>query len=762
MRSPCPPEELLGQFLAEELSPTTENDLESHLRDCNGCRDRWECLTADSESTPVLSAQSHPPLSSHFAQRLEESLRSALDDSDCGWDSAFPEIPGYDLLESIGRGGSSIVFRARDQKLQRIVAIKVLRERASRVDRERFNREAKALAALRHPNITRAHGAGETNDRLYLVLEFIPGGSLGRFIAGEPQPPRSAARLVRQLAGAMQAAHAAGFVHRDLKPSNILLDAHFGQGESSGLDRFVPKVTDLGIVKDLSRDDGFTGTRDCLGTPSYMAPEQVRGSTQNVDCRTDVYALGTVLYELLTGRPPFRAGSPLDTMLQVKHDEPVPPSRFHPHLPRDLETICLKCLEKDPARRYQSARLLAEDLDRLLLGRPIVARRIRWPSKLWRWSGRNPGWAAAAIASLTTLLTLAIGGPLVAQREHELREQALRQEHQAQLEHTRALEQFELAHRALEGTLTQVLHSARLQETLLDDVRASLIRGAIPYYEKFLQSDDADPSVRERQGRMLLQLASVHDKEQRPDKARDAYRRALQMLESVSGESMTTDAKASLATAHMEYGRFLQITDTDPVAAERHYRLALGLRNEVLAKLPQDAGVRDNVAIATSLLGTLYKVLPGRTGEAQTYLEQTIAIRDQLVVDFPARDDLRHYAAFAHINLGMLHRQLKNTDGEIREFQIASELERQVNKSSSVWLESPHSLAEVEGQLGVAFARNGEREPAMRHMAAAVRTAEALELSYPGVRKYTELRQRWQEALEFLHKHETLPPLLDW
>jgi serine/threonine protein kinase len=762
MRSPCPPKELLGQFLAEELSPNTEDDLESHLRDCDGCRDRLESLSADSESTPVLSAQIHPPLLSHFAQRLEESLRSALDDSDCEWDQAFPEILGYDLLESIGRGGSSIVFRARDQKLQRIVAIKVLRERASRVDRERFNREAKALAALRHPNITRAHGAGETGDHLYLVMEHISGGSLGRFIAGEPQPPRSAARLVRQLAGAMQAAHAAGFVHRDLKPSNILLDTHFGQGETSGLDRFVPKVTDLGIVKDLSRDDGFTRTRDCLGTPSYMAPEQVKGSTQSVDCRTDVYAIGAVLYELLTGRPPFRAGSPLDTMLQVKHDEPVPPSRFHPHLPRDLETICLKCLEKDPARRYQSARHLAEDLDRFLLGRPIVARRIGWPSKLWRWSGRNPGWAAAALASLTTLLTLAIGGPLVAQREHELREQALRQERQAQLEHTRAFEQFELAHRALEGTLTQVLRSARLQDAVLDDVRASLIRGAIPYYEKFLQSDNSDHLVRERQSRMLLQLASVHDKEQRPDKAREAYRRSLELLESLSSETVTPAAKASLATAHMEYGRFLEITDKDRVAAEHHYRVSLALRNELLAKLPQDAGVRDNVAIATSLLGTLYRVLPGRIGEAQTYLKQTIAIRDQLVADFPERDDLRHYAAFAHINLGMLYRQLKNSGGEIRELQIASELERQVNKSSSVWLESPYSLTEVEGQLGVAFARDGQREPAMRHMTAAVHTAEALELSFPGVKKYTELRQKWQEALEFLQDHEKLPPLVDW
>src|SRR5262249_38057314 len=158
------------------------------------------------------------------------------------------------------------------------VAIKILRDRASRVDCERFNREAQALAALRHPNITRAHGAGEANDRRYLVMEYISGGPLSRFIAERPQSARSSARFVWRLAGAMQAAHAAGFIHRDLKPSNVLMEEHFGQGESSGLDRYVPKVTDLGIVKNISRDDGFTHTRDYLGTPSYMAPEQVKGS----------------------------------------------------------------------------------------------------------------------------------------------------------------------------------------------------------------------------------------------------------------------------------------------------------------------------------------------------------------------------------------------------------------------------------------------------------------------------------------------------
>jgi eukaryotic-like serine/threonine-protein kinase len=760
MASPCPPKELLGQFLAEELPPKTEDSLESHLRGCCECRDRLEQLAADSDTTTVLSVPVHLPLSRDFAQRLETSLWNALNDEDCEWDRALPEIAGYELLEILGRGGSSTVFRARDHKLQRIVAIKVLRERASRIDRERFNREATALAALRHPNITRAYDVSETGDRLYLVMEYISGGSLGRFIAGEPQPPRAATHFVRQLAGAMQAAHAAGFVHRDLKPANILLEAHFGQGETSGLDCFIPKVTDLGIVKDLSRDDSFTRTRDCLGTPSYMAPEQVKGSNRGIDCRTDVYALGAVLYELLTGRPPFRAGSPLDTMLQVKHDEPVPPSRFHPHLPRDLETIGLKCLEKDPARRYQSAQLLADDLDRFLQGKPIVARRLGWPGKLGRWSRRNPGWAAAALISLAILLGLAIGGPLVARRERELREQAIEQERHTQRERARAREQFELAHQALDGTLRQVLNHARLQGSALDDVRAALIRGAIPYYEKFLENDDSDPTVRARQSRMLLELAAVHDKEKHHETARAAYRRALELLELLAGDASSTDTKATFATAHLEYGRFLEITDHDRTGAERHYRLALAMRNALLEQVPNDPSVRDNIAIVVSLLGTLLQKSPDRAAEARAFLEQATVIRDQLVVDFPQRDDLSHYAAFAHFNLASLHRELKNTSEEIRQFQMACDQERQVNKSSSVWLESPHTLSDFEGYLGTAYARDGRPEAAMPHLATAVQLAEALQLSYPGVAKYSELRQKWQEALEFLQRYETLPPLV--
>lgn len=755
MSLPCPPEELLDRFLAEQLSPAHEDELEKHLRACNDCRHRLDRLTTNSAITPSLSLSARPPLSADFSQRLEDSLLDATHEVG-GWLPEPPEIPDYEMLDVIGRGGSGVVYRARDRKLHHTVAIKILRSRATTVDRERFQREATTLAALRHQNITRALGAGEVNERPYLILEYIAGGSLGRYMAGRPQDPKESARLVRQLAGAMDAAHAAGFVHRDLKPSNVLLDSQFGRDETTGLDYFVPKITDLGIVKDLSRNDDLTHTRDCLGTPSYMAPEQIKGSKRPIDCRTDVYALGALLYELLTGRPPFRAADPLDTMLQVRDDEPVTPSRIQPKLPRDVETICLKCLEKDPARRYQSARLLAEDLDRFVRGRPILARRTGLWGRLWRWSRRNPGWAAAALVSLLILLGLAIGGPIVANRERHLREQASEQERIAKQERTRARDQFELASQALEGTLDQVLRSARLQDDALDDVRASLIRGALPYYEQYLRTNDADVSVRLRQGRMLLHMASVYSKEKKLDQARAAYRRALELLESLAKESPAPDrqTKNSLSTAHLEYGRFLQIFDSADAAAEPHYRRALVLRTELLNDEPNDVSTRDNVAIAVSLLGTVIFKMPARATEAEACLKQACDLRDQLAADNPGRDDLRNYAALAHLNLGLLFRETNYHAGEIREFQTGFDQVRQVGKSQSAALETPYFLSLLEGELGVAFGRDNQKELAVRHLTSANETAEALKKLYPTVRKYVDLQQQWKEALDYARQQE--------
>jgi serine/threonine-protein kinase len=279
--------------------------------------------------------------------------------------AARPGPPGYEVLEELGRGGMGVVYKARHLRLNRVVALKMILagDLAGPEALVRFLHEAEVVARLRHPNIVQIHGVGEHEGRPYVELEYVEGGGLDRRLDGTPRPAREAARLVEQLARAIDHAHRLGVVHRDLKPANVLLCPDG-----------TPKVADFGLAKCLAADPGLTGTGAILGTPRYMAPEQAAGETKAVGPAADVYSLGVVLYELLTGRCPFRGTTPLETLEQVRTLDPVPPRSLRPGLPRDLETVCLKCLEKDPARRYADAGALAEDLRRHLGGEPILAR----------------------------------------------------------------------------------------------------------------------------------------------------------------------------------------------------------------------------------------------------------------------------------------------------------------------------------------------------------------------------------------------------
>jgi predicted Zn-dependent protease len=332
-----------------------------------------------------------------------------------GW----PTLPGYEILGELGRGGMGVVYKAVQTDLKRVVALKMILAGLHAGDQviARFRAEAEALARLQHPNIVQVYEVGEHNGLPFFSLEFCPGGSLDKKIKGTPLPPKEAAPLIETLARAMHVAHRANIVHRDLKPANVLLAA-------GG----TPKVTDFGLARRLDVQ-GLSMSGDIMGTPSYMAPEQATGKVKEIGPACDVYALGALLYELLTGRPPFSAPSKVDTILQVINDEPVPPRQFNRRLPRDLETICLKCLEKAPARRYGSAEELAEDLRHFQLGEPIRARPVRATERAVKWVRRRPA-QAALVAALGVAVLAGVAGAVIYGLYQEQRAAALAQENE--------------------------------------------------------------------------------------------------------------------------------------------------------------------------------------------------------------------------------------------------------------------------------------------------------------------------------------------
>jgi serine/threonine-protein kinase len=363
----------------------------------------------DSDATPEEVCVSCPELLDTVRERwqkmrrvraeLEAFFPSPTEAASPPAEAALPQIPGYEVEAVLGRGGMGIVFKARQLQLDRVVALKMLLAGAYAAPEElaRFRREATAVASLRHPNIVPVHDAGEVNGRPYFTMEFVEGGTLARSLARTPQQPRRAAELVATLASAVQFAHQSGFIHRDLKPANILLTP-------AG----VPKITDFGLVRSTAAGPEFTRTGFGIGTPSYMAPEQALGNTSAMGPGVDIYALGVILYEMLTGRPPFEGGSAEAIIQKVIDEEVPPPSRVHARVPRDLETICLKCLEKDSKRRYASAQDLADDLHRYLDGKPILARPVGVVERVVKWARRRPA-VALLVGTLLALLIVGTG-----------------------------------------------------------------------------------------------------------------------------------------------------------------------------------------------------------------------------------------------------------------------------------------------------------------------------------------------------------------
>ena len=379
--------QLLDELFDERLTP--EEACRDHPELLQEVRKQWQRMSA-------LQAKLEGRFPFERARRSKR-IRRRTDRL-----SGLPQITGYEVECVLGQGGMGVVYKARHLKLNRTVAIKMLPAGTYAGPHElaRFLGEAKAVAALRHANIVQVHDVGDAEGRPYFTMEFLEGGNLAQKIAGQPQPGRQASEIVAALADAIQVAHQNGIIHRDLKPANVLLTADG-----------TPKISDFGLARRFENDEHltFSGTR--LGTPSYMAPEQALGKRGTIGPAVDIYSLGAVLYELLTGRPPFRAETALETERQLLTEEPVPPRRLNASVPRDLETICLKCLDRNPDRRYATADALAADLHRFRRGEPIAARPVSFPNRIGRRVRRRPALFAALSLGLLMIL-FAVGGGL--------------------------------------------------------------------------------------------------------------------------------------------------------------------------------------------------------------------------------------------------------------------------------------------------------------------------------------------------------------
>jgi serine/threonine-protein kinase len=457
------------------------------------------------DPTPTL-AHTDPPLAD------AETL--APDESAGGVAAGMPAVPGFDIEAELGRGGMGVVYRARQTKLNRTVALKMVLAggHASPQERTRFLAEAEAVAAIQHPGIVQVYELGTCGDQPYFALEFCPGGSLAGKLAGTPLPPKDAAALVEQIAGAIQAAHTKGIVHRDLKPDNVLFAADG-----------TPKVTDFGLARRVEGDSGLTRTGAIMGTPSYMAPEQAAGKKE-IGPAADVWALGAILYECLTGRPPFRAATALDTVVQVASDEPVPPRKLVTGVQRDVETICLKCLQKEPGKRYASAEAMADDLKRFLNGEPITARPVSLDERIWKWVKKRPGVAVllviatvSPVAACIVFLGAAIGigrmngklydGMMQAARDRDSADEA-RQEADAQ--RTKAQARLAKAVEAVEKTLTRAGTARWAREPALAAERRQVLEDAVAFYESFKDADAADPLVRWQAARAYRRVGGLY------------------------------------------------------------------------------------------------------------------------------------------------------------------------------------------------------------------------------------------------------------
>ncbi len=675
------------------------------------CRERYS-LAARLEPSNVLGAAAEAmAISATRPQRRRG-------DVPVGWLVDWPGVHGLELVEFLGSGGMAVVFKARQVALDRDVAVKFLRDAhlADSGQRERFLQEARAVARLRHPHLVQLHefgevpAAGGATSQPYLVLEYVSGGSLADLVRSSPQPPGEAARLVETLADAIHYAHQQGVIHRDLKPANVLLQRAGleGEGQAAGVPGtrcssppplsadLCAKVTDFGLAKFMTGSD-LTCSGDMVGTPSYMAPEQAAGTSAPVTAAVDVYGLGAILYEALTGRPPFAAATVDATLGMVRQDEPVPPRHLQPTVPRDLETICLKCLRKEAVRRYATARDLADDLRRFRAGEPVRARPVGTGERVVVWCRRNPG-VAVQLAALVLVFLAGTSGVVWQWQIARTNAVAFRRERDtAQSEKARAERHLQIVRDHVDRL--KVLGSDLLLQRGMYRTGQAVLVESLGFYQELFPEEGSDPSVRRQAAQLFGQVAWIHHTLGQAAKAAEAWDHQASLLTSLLEEEPTSKRlRMELANSHRGRGNALRDIGKIREAREAYDRAAqlqeallrgspevpqyhLGLANTLLNTAvllsnaaqadeldplycriveldragvriaPDDPSFNAELALALGDQGMFFLDV-GRVSESEAAVREAVQIHERVLAGGHLKGSVERYAARNFVNLG--------------------------------------------------------------------------------------------------------------
>ena len=745
--------------------PHLADELEAFLAD----QEQFDSLVAPlrpaSGLYPISHAITEAPTTPHLTARAAPAGARQFGD--------------YELLEELARGGMGVVYRARQRSLNRIVALKMILtgQFASPADVQRFRLEAEAAANLDHPNIVPIYEVGEHDGQHYFSMKLIEGGSLAAWNAAcgtrDAAFQRQAARLVATVAQAVHYAHQRGILHRDLKPANILLSfrrepkvtAQGAVAFGSPRNAVVPHVTDFGLAKRVG--DGrtapaisaapLTQTGLAVGTPSYMAPEQAFGPARALTTAADVYSLGAILYELLTGRPPFQASSAFDTLLEVMEREPAAPRSLNPQVDRDLETVCRKCLEKDPARRYPTAQALADDLERYLNHEPILARPVGLGERCWRGCRRKP---IVAALSAALVLAVVVGFVLVAwqwrQAAHNFREaeaqraqaeanfteaetqrrkaeanfrEAEHQRHQAETnlqkaetnlaeaerQRQRAEESFRLAHKAVNDFWVRVGDRDLRQVPGMEPVRKALLTEVLKYYQAFLQQRGNDPALKAELAATHFRIAAITSEVGEKQEALAAYEKARALYDEVHRERPASinlaNVAADLARTLNRIGILQEALGISEALAS--YERSRALFEELGRAQPKDRLIRSDLAAVCCNLGILHRGC-GQLDKALAFHEENVALLEKLVQDYPKDADLQRQLASGYHNSGSLYVALGRRPEALELYQKAHDILTKLTDAQPNNLQYVQALAHNCRLIGSEQCADGRREEGLR------------------------------------------------